>query len=186
VTASLVGTASGSSPGSREVSPPADERTVPRFASVVETKGGETQMATLERSFTVKAPLEKVFSYLDEPINLLEIWPSLVKITDVKALPTGGDRYHWVYKMAGTQFEGDSETVEFVQNKHFLQKNTGEIPSTFDWSFAAENGVTKVLMKTEYEIPKTLLGKLAEPFLVKLNEREADTLIGNLKDRMET
>lgn len=143
-------------------------------------------MATLERSFTIKAPLEKVFSYLDEPINLLEIWPSLVKITDVKELPTGGDRYHWVYKMAGMQFEGDSETVEFVPNRHFLQKNTGEIPSTFEWSFAAENGVTKIFMKTEYEIPKTLLGKLAEPFLVKLNEREADTLIGNLKDRMET
>jgi len=33
-------------------------------------------------------------------------------------------------------------------------------------------------MRTEYEIPKTLLGKLAEPFLVKLNEREADTLVG--------
>jgi len=30
-----------------------------------------------------------------------------------------------------------------------------------------------------------LLGKVKEPFLRKLNEREADTFLANLKDRME-
>ena len=40
-------------------------------------------------------------------------------------------------------------------------------------------------MKTEYEIPQKLLGKLAEPFVRKLNEREADTFLANLKDRVE-
>lgn len=143
-------------------------------------------MATVERSFTIEAPLERVFTYLEDPTNLLEIWPSMVEITDVRQLPTGGDHYHWVYKMAGVRFEGDSETVEFERNEHFLQKNTGQIPSTFDWRFKAENGTTKIVLKTDYEIPETLLGKLAEPFILRLNEREADTFVGNLKDRMET
>ena len=34
-------------------------------------------------------------------------------------------------------------------------------------------------------MPIPLLGKLAEAFIVKLNEQEADTLLLNLKNRME-
>ena len=83
------------------------------------------------------------------------------------------------------RFEGDSETVDFVPEKHFREKNTGQIPSTFDWTFTPENGSTRIEVKTEYEIPKSLLGKLAEPFIRKLNEREADTFLANLKDRLE-
>ncbi|OFW72054.1 MAG: hypothetical protein A2Y55_12320 [Actinobacteria bacterium RBG_16_68_12] len=143
-------------------------------------------MTTIERSIVIKAPPKQVFSYLDEPVHLLEIWPSMLEVKDVETMPKGGHRYHWLYKMAGMRFEGDSETVEFEPDRHILQKNTGQIPGTFDWRFLPENGSTKIVMKAEYEIPKTLLGKLAEPFVLKLNEREADTVLANLKDRVET
>jgi uncharacterized membrane protein len=145
-----------------------------------------TTVTTIERSIVIKAPPKQVFSYLEEPLHLLEIWPSMVEIKDVKPLPKGGHRYHWVYKMAGMRFEGDTETVEFEPDRHFLSKSTGQIPATFDYRFTPENGATKVEVKTEYEIPETLLGKLAEPFILKLNEREADTFLANLKDRVET
>jgi len=140
---------------------------------------------TIERGITIEAPPEKVFEYMDDPKHLLEIWPSLVDVTDVEALPKGGTRYHWVYKLLGMRFEGDSETVEFEPNRRFLEKNTGQIPSTFDWAFLPENGGTKVTVKAEYEIPAKLLGKFAEPFIVKLNTREAETILANLKDRIE-
>jgi hypothetical protein len=39
-------------------------------------------------------------------------------------------------------------------------------------------------MEAEYEIPGAL-GKLARPFLQKLNEREAETLLANTKTRLE-
>jgi uncharacterized protein YndB with AHSA1/START domain len=142
-------------------------------------------VTTIERSIVIKAPLKQVFSYLDEPVHLLEIWPSMVEIRDIKPLPKGGHRYHWLYKMAGMRFEGDSETVEFEPDRHVVQKNTGQIPSTFDWTFTPENGSTRIELKTEYEIPQKLLGRLAEPFVRKLNEREADTFLANLKDRVE-
>jgi len=143
-------------------------------------------VTTIERSIMIKAPPKQVFSYLEEPVHLLEIWPSMVEIKDVKPLPKGGHRYHWVYKMAGMRFEGDTETVEFEPDRHFLSKSTGQIPATFDYTFTPENGATKVDVKTEYEIPSSLLGKLAEPFVRRLNEREADTFLANLKDRVET
>jgi len=142
-------------------------------------------VTTIERSIVIKAPVKQVFAYMDDPAHLPEIWPSLVDVKDVKELPQGGHRWHWTYKMAGLRFEGDSETIEFVPERHFVSKATGQIPAKFDYTFTSQNGVTKVDVKTEYEVPKGLLGKFAEPFILKLNEREADTFLANLKDRLE-
>lgn len=143
-------------------------------------------MATIEKSIVIEAPVEQVFEYLTDPEHLPEIWPSMVEVRDVETLPNGGHRYHWVYSMAGKRFEGDSETVEIEPNSHFLSKTTGGIPAAFDYTFTPENGHTKIDVKTDYELPQSLLGKLAEPFLRKLNERESDTFLANLKDRLET
>lgn len=129
--------------------------------------------------------MKKVWDYVDDPLHLLEIWPSMVEVRDVKTLPKGGHRYHWLYKMAGMRFEGDSETVVFEPERRFVQKNTGQIPSTFDWTFTSVNGTTKIELKTEYEIPQTLRGKLKEPFVRKLDEREADIFLANLMYRVE-
>jgi uncharacterized membrane protein len=145
-------------------------------------------MAKIERTITIKAPVEKVFGYLTEPTNLPEIWPSMVEVKDVKQhIPRGvGDTFRWVYKMVGVRFEGLNETTEFVPNQHVATKNTGGIPSTFRWMYRPEDGGTKLTMDAEYTIPVPLLGKVAEPFIVKANEHEADVMLANLKARMET
>jgi hypothetical protein len=83
------------------------------------------------------------------------------------------------------RFEGDTETVEYEPNKHAVTESKGEIPSKFESDFVPDNGSTNFKLKVEYEIPQSLLGKLTEPFIVKLNEREADAFVANLKDRIE-
>lgn len=144
-------------------------------------------MARIERTVTINAPVEKVFTYLTEPTNLPEIWPSLMEVKDVQRLPEGvGSSYHWVYKMAGMRFEGMSETTEFVPNRRAVIKNTGGIPSTFVWTYQPEDGGTKLTVEVDYTPPVTPLGKLLEPFILKTNEHEADVLLANLKARMET
>lgn len=142
-------------------------------------------MATITKSIMIEAPVKQVFSYVDEPVNLPEIWPSMVEVKDVATLPTGGHKFHWIYKMAGKRFEGDAETVEFELDRHILRKSTGTFPSTFEYTFFPENGRTKLELKAVYDPPKDLVGKFAEPFILKLNEREAETVLANLKDRLE-
>ena len=85
-------------------------------------------MAMITKSIVIEAPVKQVFSYLDEPVNLPEIWPSMIEVKDVTTLPAGGYRFHWLYKMAGMQFEGDAETIEFELNRHILRKSTGKFP----------------------------------------------------------
>jgi uncharacterized protein YndB with AHSA1/START domain len=141
-------------------------------------------MATVTKSGFINAPVEKVFEYA-VPENLPEIWPSLVEVTNVKELPNGGYSWDWVYKMAGMRFNGSSEHIEYVRNERTVSHSTGGIESTITWTYEPEDGGTKLTTITEYTIPNRLLGKLAEPFITRQNENEANALLANLKARME-
>jgi len=142
-------------------------------------------MAKVEKAITINAPVEKVCDYINEPTNLPEVWPSMVEAKDVQRLPNGGNRFRWVYKMAGVRFEGTSEDTEVIANQRVVSKTKGGIESTVTWTFQPEAGGTKVTYEAEYTVPIPLLGKLAESFIVKQNEREAELILANLKARME-
>ena len=139
----------------------------------------------IAHSVHIDAPPEKIWDYFGDPTHLPEIWPSMLEVTDVEKLADGGRHYHWLYKMAGVKFEGETETVELVPKERLVDKTKGGIESTFVWAFKPENGGTKVELEVDYKVPVPLVGKLAETFIAKLNEREADTVLANLKDRME-
>ena len=142
-------------------------------------------MATIKKSIKINAPVEKVFKYANKPENLPEIWPSMIEAKNIKELPNGGYSYDFVYKMAGMRLTGSSVDTEVVPNERSVSESTGGIESTITWSFEPEDGGTKVTSLAEYKIPVPLLGKIAEAFIVKMNENEGDTIMANLKARME-
>ncbi len=142
-------------------------------------------MATIRKSVSIKAPLDQVYAYMTNPENLPEIWPSMVEVSHVKTAPDGSHSFDWVYKMAGIRFKGHSDTVEVEKNKHVRLKTEKGIPNTFNWTYSGENGGTRLNVAIEYAMPQSLLKKLTEPFVQRLNEREAETLLENLKTRME-
>ena len=142
-------------------------------------------MATIKKSIKINAPVEKVFEYGIKPENLPEIWPSLVEVKNVKELPNGGYSYDYVYKMAGMRFTGYSEDTEVVPNERAVSESTGGVESTITWTYEPEGGGTKLTILAEYNVPVPLLGKIAEAFIVKVNENEGDVILANLKARME-
>jgi uncharacterized membrane protein len=142
-------------------------------------------MAKVRKEITINAPVEKVFSYVDDPTNQPEIWPSLVEVTDVKPLPNGGHTDRWIYKMTGMRLKGTSEGTEHIPNKRIVVKTKGGVKSTQIWTFQPDAGGTKVTFEVEYTVPIPLLGKLAEAIVVKINDHEGDIILANLKARME-
>jgi uncharacterized protein YndB with AHSA1/START domain len=142
-------------------------------------------MAKVEKTITIDAPVEEIFEYISEPTKLPEIWPSMVEAKDVQRLPNGGTKFRWVYKMAGVRFEGISEDTEVVPNQRAVSKTKGGIESTITWTFRPEAGGTEVTFESEYTVPVPVLGKVAEAFIVRANEREAELILANLKARME-
>lgn len=142
-------------------------------------------MAKIEKTIFINAPVERVFAFMARPENLPEIWPSLQEVRNVQPLPNGGYRYDWTYKMAGVRVEGHAEWTEFVENQRIVDENEGGIPSTFVWIYQPEGAGTRVSVSVDYTIPGAVVGKLAEPMVHKMNEREAETVLANLKARME-
>jgi hypothetical protein len=99
----------------------------------------------------------------------------------VKTLPKGAIAITGCTRWRGA-LEGDSETVVFRAGAPLRPEEHGTDPEHVRLDIHGVNGTTKIELKTEYEIPQTLLGKLREPFVRKLNEREADIFLANLKD----
>jgi len=143
-------------------------------------------MTKIAKSITILAPVEKVFEYMDNPANMPEIWPSMVEVRNVRREANGGNSFDWTYKMAGVRMDGHSDVLEHIPNKRLVTHSKQGIESTFTWTLFEEKGHTILHVEAEYKIPVPLLGKLAEAVIAKENEREADTLLANLKTVMET
>ena len=142
-------------------------------------------MPILEKDITIKAPVGAVFGFVDDPVNLPKIWPSLYEINDVATLPNGGHKFAWLYNMAGRPVQGRTETLERIVNERIVDKTVGDIESKLTWRFQGQNGQTKVVFKAEYEPPKPLPAEEMQ-FLVKRNELEADVLLESLKAKLES
>ncbi len=140
-------------------------------------------MARVEKAAIVNAPIRKIFGYINAPRNWLEVWPSLMEISDVQSLPNGGYSASWVYKMAGMRFNGTGEYTSVVQDKWLVIKTKDGVRSTITWTFRSWGNKAKVFLAIEYKVPIPLLGKLAEAIVVKMNEQEADLMMHNLRVR---
>ena len=142
-------------------------------------------MEKVHKTITIKAPIGKVFAFMNDPHNLTEIWPSMIEVKDVMPAPGGGYNFGWVYKMAGMRLEGASETTEYIPDQRTVTKSVKGIQSQFTWVYEPLDDGTRLTVDVEYTVPVPVLGKLAESIIVKQNERESELLLENLKNRME-
>lgn len=141
-------------------------------------------MAKVTRSVVLKAPVEKVFSYISNPKNEMEFIPSITDIRDIQGQGVG-DKYGWTYKMVGISLKGESEIIESVANKQYVSKSSGGIVSTWTWTFEPEGDGTRLGITVDYTIPVPVLGKVGERLVLRQTEREADLAMENLKDILE-
>ncbi len=141
-------------------------------------------MAKVERTITINAPVEKVFSYISDPNNELESIPSITDIRNIQGEGVGMT-YDWTYKMLGIPLSGKSEVVEYKPNERYVSKSSGGIVSTWTYSFKAETGGTQMNLVVDFTIPIPVLGKFAERLALRQTEREADLAMATLKDRLQ-
>ncbi len=141
-------------------------------------------MAKVERTVTINAPVEKVFTYVADPMNLVDWVPSVMEVHDVTGSGVG-QHYRWTYKMVGMRLEGESTVTEHIPNERRANQSKGGVTSTWIFNFEPHNGGTKMKLDIEYTIPIPVLGKLAEKLVLRRNEREADLAMANIKDKFE-
>ncbi len=143
-------------------------------------------MKQIKRTVEIKAPVQRVYDFLTQPKNLPSIWPNMVSVANVVTSAGGAHDFDWEYKMAGIHFKGHAKTLEAQPGKLVRVQNDG-IPSTFRWTYEGLDGSgTRLTVEIEYSIPTPVVGTIAEALVAKLNERDADALLANLKDIMES
>jgi carbon monoxide dehydrogenase subunit G len=142
-------------------------------------------MVSMTKSVHIEAPVEKVFAFMQEPNNLVDIWPSMQEVRHVQPMANGGYKYDWTYKMGGIKFNGSSETPELSLNERTVVDSKGGIESHWVWKYTASGSGTDVQVTVKYTVPIPVLGKLAESVIVKQNDHELDVLLANLKAHME-
>ncbi len=142
-------------------------------------------MEKISKSIRIHVPVADVFDHLSNPVNLLEIWPSMVEVNNPVVSATGAHTFDWVYKMAGVRFHGRADTVQVERPRLIVSKNESGIPSTFRWSLQDQDGGTRLNLDVEYSLPTPVLGKLAEVVVAKMNEHEAEILLANIKHNLE-
>ncbi len=145
----------------------------------------DSAMAIINKEITINAPLKKIFSYLSNPSNLLQIWPSVVGIKNKQLLPNGGYSADWVYEMAGMHLEGTGEYAEYFLNQWFSIKTKGDLESTITCTVRYIDNQTRVTLTIDYKVPSALLAWLTGKIIVKMNELEADLILANLRVIME-
>lgn len=142
-------------------------------------------MQTVKKSIDIHAPVDRVFSYVEDPNNQLEWMTSLM---DVRNISGGAQelQFEWTYKMAGVSLDGETARSQHIVNERLVSKSKGGIESTFDFVFTPTDSGTRLDLTIEYEIPIPVLGKLAEKIVAKRNERETELNLQSIKENCET
>lgn len=142
-------------------------------------------MTKLHKEIDIKAHVDKVFSYLEDPRNFPEWVHSMVDVRDIKGSGQGA-HYNWTWKMAGVKLNGETDLVQDLKDQIMVFKTRGSIDSTWTFRFEPHGERTHLDLDIDYTIPIPVVGKMAEKLVKMQNDREAEINMQNIKDRMES
>lgn len=144
-------------------------------------------MAKLTRSIEIEAPVEAVFDFAMDVGKLWTSWPEDVAVRDVELKPdgVGTSARLWTHFLA-LHMEGSIEYTEVVPNRRIVSKVHffGEKP-TWVFTFEPVESGTKLTAEGEWHVNVPAVGKPIEGMLVKEHEKGLESLLANVKSRVE-
>jgi len=148
-------------------------------------------MATIRKSFLVRAPADKVFDVLVDHTRYTR-WFNFIKAVDYpgneKKIEVGA-KSHWVTEIAGTKGDLDVEYKELVPGKKVRVENVGPFFRNSGGTFTLSeisNG-TQVDFEIRYDIPASIFGQILDRLVISRElDREFDRGFERMKDALES
>ena len=141
-------------------------------------------MASWRDKILIRAPLDRVFAFVDSPSELPTWLPNMVEVRNV--IGTGvGQQYEYTYKMAGLLLRGQSVVVEHEPNERGLHQIIGTFSAFWEYSVAPHEDATVLSLGAEYKVPIPIVGKMAARVAVAQNARALGLALINAKEAME-
>jgi len=141
-------------------------------------------MATWKNSIVIHASADKVFAYVDEPMNYTTWLPNMVEVRNVIGHGIG-QQYEWTFKMGGLLHRGQTVIVEYVPNQRASHQIIGNIHALWDYDVGPQDEGMVLTIGVDYSVPIPVLGRLAEHIVVRELGRQFDVGLENVKDVME-
>jgi uncharacterized membrane protein len=143
-------------------------------------------MAKIETSIVVNRPLEEVFAFTTNLENQLKYQPRLLEAKKTSEGPIGvGTTWRLVGKVLGQRMEFEQQCTEYELNRKFAGRpRSGPFALEERRTYEQVEGGTRFNLTFDFQ-PRGFM-KLAEPLLVSMLKRQAETDLMNLKKLMET
>lgn len=144
-------------------------------------------MEKVEVTSNINASPQRVFDYITNPANIPIILPGLVENSNVPELPLkDGSVFNYKYQMYGMVFDGTWTVLDIKSPNIYKAHTTGGIESDWLIEINESNGGSEVKLTVSYEIPGMLFKKITGAILKKINEKEGELMIHNLKTLLES
>jgi uncharacterized protein YndB with AHSA1/START domain len=147
-------------------------------------RGHQRRMASVERTVTTSAPIERVWGYLTDFTNTEEWDPPTETTTRTSGDGGVGTTYHNVSKLLGTEQEVDYRVVRYDEHSRFeLEGDAGSVKLHDTMTFASTpEGGTEVTYHAEFH--PTGAAKLAEPLLPAGLKILGDKVASSLEEKL--
>ena len=140
-------------------------------------------MPTIEQKIIINSPLAKVYDFITTASNWTEYVTSLTEVSNVSSPGLEpGTTYNWEYRMLGVKLSGTGQVTENEFRKSFGLRMEGAFAITEHYTLQEQGDATELAIRITYQMPGKVLEKIANSKLVeKLNQREADNVLGKIK-----
>lgn len=146
-------------------------------------------MWTLEKSIIIERPIEEVYGYATNPALWYQWYAGLSEPGNMTGEGEVGTKADFTYTMIGMRLP---IAVEVIENKQsglgysWKGEVTGSITSHQHWTYTKEGRGTKVSYAEAYEMPSSVLRKVADKLIIrKLLDNAMEQTFKNLKDVCE-
>ena len=140
-------------------------------------------MPEFHSSVTINRPREEVFAYLADPANQT-VWQSgpVEFESDRAGQPEVGDLARGTIKVVGRKVRWEAETIEMQPPERFAFRSV-KAPFPFQQSYTLvdHGGSTEVRTEGSAESLGGFFGKLADPVVARMYQRDMDANLANLK-----
>lgn len=144
-------------------------------------------MSNITRTVHINSQPEKVLEYIADVNHHPAFLSALKSVDNISgASETVGTSWDWSFIMAGVELQGRAETADYQAGKLYSFKTSNGADSTFMYEVAPENDGTLLTITVDYELPESVLTKVADKSVIeKYNEDEADRVGENLRAILE-
>ena len=143
-------------------------------------------MSRVTKTVTVAAEPESVIEYIADVENHPAFIGPLKSVENLTGSATEpGTSWDWTFIMAGIEFSGRAEALEYVPGQLYKYRTTSGILSTFTYSVEPEGDGTRLVMDVEYDIPANVVEKVGLTVAEKLNDHAGDSATENIRIILE-